>query len=298
MTKSVWLPFSSNVTVVMAPPSSPSSLVQARRECGVTSMYVPKNSIGGEGSLANARRYLPPTRTSISQESRDMPADFGTHQRLNSSGLVHASKTMRAGALKVRVTTTSRSDFRFTVVRFFMGVGSLSLLASINLLLPFQFLDNLVQLVEPCIPELAVPSDPCRLFVQSAQAEPAGPHAPDLRGGDEPRLLQDADVLLHARQGHVELVGKVRDRSVCMPELLQNTASGGVRERGKRGIEAGPCILNHAVQYIPAGLAACKARRPGAYRAFAITLGSATRSATARRSIARSVWLRLAAWDS
>ena len=35
-----------------------------------------------------------------------------------------------------------------------------------------------------------------------------------------------------------------------------------------------------------------------AYAAFAITLGSATRSATACRSIARSVWLRLAAWDS
>jgi hypothetical protein len=80
-----------------------------------------------------------------------------------------------------------------------LGAGSLSLLASINLLLPFQFLDNLVQLVEPCIPELSVPLDPCRLLIQSAQAELAGPHAPDLLRGDEPRLLQDADVLLHAR---------------------------------------------------------------------------------------------------
>jgi hypothetical protein len=35
-----------------------------------------------------------------------------------------------------------------------------------------------------------------------------------------------------------------------------------------------------------------------AYGAFAITLGSATSSAPACRSIARSVWLRLAAWDS
>ena len=34
-----------------------------------------------------------------------------------------------------------------------------------------------------------------------------------------------------------------------MPELLQNTAPGGVRERGKRGIEARPRILNHVVQY-------------------------------------------------
>src|SRR6185369_7955574 len=108
-----------------------------------------------EASWANTRRYLPPTRTSISQESRDMPIDFGTHHCLNSSGLVHASNTMRAGPLMVRVTTSSRSDFRSAVVWLFTGVGSLSLLASIDLLLPFQFLNHLVQLVEACVPELA-----------------------------------------------------------------------------------------------------------------------------------------------
>src|SRR5262245_22868391 len=149
-------------------PSSLSSLVQTRRECGVTSTYLPKNVIGFEASWPNSKRYLPPTRTSASQESRDMPVDFGAHHRLSSSGLVHASNTMRAGPLKVRVTTSSRSDFRSTVVAFFMGVGSLSLLASIDLLLPFQFLDNLVQLLEAWLPELAVPLDPCRLFIQSA----------------------------------------------------------------------------------------------------------------------------------
>src|SRR3954471_22842161 len=247
MTSSVLPAFSSKVTEVTGPPSPPSSLVQTRRECGVTSRYVPKNAIP---SGSNSRRYLPPTRTSISQERRDIPIDFGTHHRLNSSGLVHASNTMRAGPLNVRVTTSSRSDVRSTVVRFFMGVGSISLLASISLLLPLQFFDHLVQLVEPCIPELAVPLDPCGLFIQSAQAEPAGPHAPDLCRGDEPRLLQDADVLLHAREGHVELVGKVRDRSVGTPELLQNAAPGGIRKRGERGIEAGWRILNHMVQYV------------------------------------------------
>src|SRR5206468_12764080 len=206
---------------------------------GVNSIYLPKNSSGFEAAWPNTKRYLPPTRTSISQERRNMPIDFGTHHRLISSGLVHASNTMRAEPLKVRVTTSSRSDFRSTVVRFFMEVGSLSLLASIDLLLPFQFLNNLVQLVEACVPELAVPLDPRRLFLQSAQAELAGPHAPDLLRGDEPRLLQDADVLFHAREGHMELLGKVRDRSVGTPELLQNAASGGVRERGERGIETG-----------------------------------------------------------
>src|SRR6204780_397307 len=255
MTTRVSSPLSSKVTVVTAPPSPPSSLVQTTRECGVTSMYLPKNSIGcSEAAWPNTKRYVPPVRTSASQERKDTPYDFGAHHRLSSSGLVHASNTMRAGPLKVRVTTSSRSDFRSTVVRFFMGVGSVFLLASIDLLLLFQFLNNGVQLVEACVPDLAVPLDPCCLFLQSAQAELAGPHAPDLLRGDEPRLLQDADMLLHACEGHVELRGQVRDRSVGTPEMLQNAASGGVRERGERGIEAGLGILNHVVQCVTCGM--------------------------------------------
>src|SRR3954451_13344994 len=168
---------SSKVSVVMAPPTSPSSLVQTRREWGVTSVYLPKTSITFEPFMPNTRRYLPPTRTSISQASRDMPIDFGTHHRWNSSGLVQASNTMRGWALKVRLTTSSRSAVRSVVVRFFTGAGSVSLLASIDLLLLFQFFDDLVQLVEACGPKLAVPLDPGRLFLQPAWAEPAGPHA-------------------------------------------------------------------------------------------------------------------------
>src|SRR5262245_46171673 len=156
-------PRSSKVTVVTAPSSPPSSFVQTRRECGVTSLYRPKNAMGS-GEALNTKRYVPPTRTSISQESRDRPNDFGTHHRLNSSGLVHASNTMRAGALKVRVTTSSRSDVRSDVVGFFIGVSSFSLLASIGFLLPFQFFDNVVQLVEACLPELAVPLEPGHLL--------------------------------------------------------------------------------------------------------------------------------------
>src|SRR5499426_3745143 len=250
MTTRVSAPRSSKVTVVTAPSSPPSSFVQTRRECGITSLYRPKNAMpSGEAGWLNTKRYVPPTRASISQESRDRPNDFGTHHRLNSSGLVHASNTIRAGPLKVRVTTISRSDFRSTVVRFFIGVASLSLIASIDSLLSFQFLDNLVQLVEACVPELAIPLDPGRLFLQSARAELAGPHAPDLLRGDEPGLLQDADVLLHARERHVELPGKIGDRSICTSDVLQNAASGGVRERSERGIEAGLRMLNHLVQY-------------------------------------------------
>src|SRR5687767_8775942 len=206
MTSNVLPPFSSKVTVVTEP-SSLSSLVQTRRECGVTSLYVPKNA-DCESPCANSKRYLPPTRTSISQESRDIPIDFGTHQCLNSSGLVHASNTRRAGPLKVRVTTRSRSDFRSTVVRFFMGATSLSLLASIGLGLTFRFLATFVHFVEASVPDLTVTLEPCTFSRQSTRAELAGPHAADLLRGDEPRLLQDADMLLHAREGHEELLGK------------------------------------------------------------------------------------------
>src|SRR5271163_2892440 len=134
MTSSVLPPCSAKVTVVTAP-SSLSSLVPTRRECGVTSMYRPKNAIGFEPSWPNSKRYLPPTRTSASQESRDTPVDFGAHHRSSSSGLVHASNTMRAGPLKVRVTTSSRSDFRSTVVRFFMGAGAARKLKRAQILL-------------------------------------------------------------------------------------------------------------------------------------------------------------------
>src|SRR5690606_15471774 len=57
------------------------------------------------------------------------------------------------------------------------------------------------------------------------------------------------DVLLDARERHVEFLGKLRDRSVGLPQSFENAASGGIRKRGKRGIQADLLILNHMVQY-------------------------------------------------
>src|SRR5439155_164957 len=249
-TTSVLPPFSSKVTVVTGPPSPPSSLVHARREYGFTSTYVPKNAAGSGPPWSNTNRYLPPTRASTSQDSRVIPIDLGTHQRSSSSALVNASNTMRAGPLMVRVTVTSRSDVRSTVVRFFTGPGLLSLLAFIALLLSCQFLHNLLQLIEAFVPTPAVPLEPRRLFFQSSRAQSARPHAPDLLRGDEPGLLQHADVLLHARERHTKRLGKVGDRSVGSSELLQHATPSGVGERGEGRIESGRDILNHMVQYI------------------------------------------------
>src|SRR5262245_5107949 len=208
-----------------------------------------------------------------------MPIDFGTHHCLSSSGRVHASNTRRAGPLKVRVTTISRADFRSTVVRFFVGVGSVSVRSTIDFFLSFQCLDNRVQRLEACAPEMVVPLDPRCRFLQSTHAERAGPHAPDLLRGDEPRLFQDAHVLLHSRERHVKLLGKIRDRRVCTSELLKNAASCGVGECGERGIEGGVGMLNHVVQYTR-GPAVCKrrlrCRRWGTYLSSFLALSQVT----------------------
>src|SRR6185437_17028702 len=53
-----------------------------------------------------------------------------------------------------------------------------------------------------------------------------------------------------ARERHVELVGKVRDRRVGPSEMLEHATPGGVRERGERSIKSARHILNHMVQYL------------------------------------------------
>src|SRR5262249_14766369 len=154
-------------------------------------------------------------------------------------------------------TTSSRSDLRSTEVRF-MAAGLSSFPSGICLLLAFQVLDNLVQRVEACAPELAVPLHPGGLFFQRPPATTAGSDAPRFFSSDERCALQHANMLLHAREGHMELSGEVRDRSVGAGELFQHAAPCGVRQRGERSVEAGFVILNHMVQYIADRLAACK----------------------------------------
>src|SRR5689334_17651279 len=100
--------------------------------------------------------------------------------------------------------TSSRSDLRSTGC----FAGLLSILASVELLLAFQFFVHFGQRIEAGVPELAEPFHPGGLHFEPAWPDPAGARAPDLLDGDESRLLEHADVFLHAREGHLELVGE------------------------------------------------------------------------------------------
>src|SRR4029079_13267958 len=176
-----------------------------------------------------------------------MHIDRGPHHCLNSSGSVHASNTRLAGASNVRVTTTSRSDVRSTVVRFMRA--SLSLLWDIGFVTGLELLDHAVQRFEAGVPDLAVLRDPLHLLFEPAGADRAVADAADLFGRDEPGLFEHAYVFPHAGEGHAELVGMCGDAAVAAGEVCENAAPGSVRERGEGGVEAGFQTLNHSVQY-------------------------------------------------
>src|SRR5690606_30991012 len=113
----------------------------------------------------------------------------------------------------------------------------LAIAASIALLLLCEFLDDAVQRVETFVPALAIPLEPRGLLLHPQRTQPARSHTSDLSRADEAGLLQDADVLLHACQRHVEPARELRDRSVGAAELLQHASARRVRERRERGIE-------------------------------------------------------------
>ena len=128
----------------------------------------------------------------------EIPNDFGVHHRCSSSGVVQAWNTRRAGPLKVRVTTSSRPDVplhRGAVIR----AGSLvSFVASIDILLAFQFLDHVIQRLEAGAPEWRYRSIQAASSSSRRGAQLAHPHAPYFFSNDKPGLLQNLDMLLDA----------------------------------------------------------------------------------------------------
>jgi hypothetical protein len=59
-------------------------------------------------------------------------------------------------------------------------------------------------------------------------------------------VLQDANVLRHSRQGHVEPRGELADGSLAAGQAREDLTPGGIRERGEGGVEV-PVMINHVV---------------------------------------------------
>jgi len=133
--------------------------------------------------------------------------------------------------------TSSRSDGRSVVELIPVAAATLSLVGSMGLFLAPQFRNNDLELIEASVPELAVPVEPCRCLVEAAGTESAGSNSANLLRRNELRVLQDAHVLPHAREGHVEGLGQIRDRRVGATQPLKDAAPGGVRECCEGGVE-------------------------------------------------------------
>src|SRR5207247_10271919 len=90
---------------------------------------------------------FPPGRASNSTSG--MPTPFGPHHFCRCSGCVNTSKTRSRGASKTRSMTSS-----------LIGISMTLSLAAMSLLLHLQFLQVLVEPIEPLLTDDAVAVDP------------------------------------------------------------------------------------------------------------------------------------------
>jgi hypothetical protein len=97
-------------------------------------------------------------------------------------------------------------------------------------------LQKRAQAVEPRIPELLVALQPRERGLQRTALELTAHHAAGLPSLDEPRILQNAEMLDESRQRHAEWLGQLPDRAVAMPESGEHGAPRGIGECTEDGI--------------------------------------------------------------
>src|ERR687894_2043196 len=111
------------------------------RSFGTISRYSPWKATSNPSSVTITHRQTPPTRRSIS--TIVVSPRFPLHQRLTSSGVVHALYTWCLGASNSRVMRICSSVGSVTVA------VPLLVTATVSFLLLLQFLQHAVQPVEP-----------------------------------------------------------------------------------------------------------------------------------------------------
>ena len=93
--------------------------------------------------------------------------------------------------------------------------------------------------VEPRLPELSVVCDPFCGVAQRLRRQCAGDDAPRLVSFEQPRVLQDAQMLHEAGQRHVKRLREITHRLTAVREPRQDTPARRVGERGKYAVESG-----------------------------------------------------------
>src|SRR6476620_4634982 len=149
---------------------------------------------------------MPPTRRSISA-SVTSPL-FACHQRLTSSGVVHARYTRCFGASNSRVIRICRSVGRVT-----FAVPLLVIAISV-VVLSLEVVQNGIELLEALAPRLLVLLDPVVDGSQRLAVQPVDPAPAVLAHLDRPHLAQHPQVLRDLWLGKVELLDEVVHRAL------------------------------------------------------------------------------------
>src|SRR5262249_3446244 len=123
------------------------------------------------------------------------------------------------------------------------------------LLFVFAGLEKLLQGVQPPIPELLVALDPRRRTLHRSRHEPAVVDPPVLLAGEQPGMLEDAQVLRDRGERDVERRRELAyRRRGPLREVRNDGAARRVGQRAEGGVEGGGGgTINHMVNYITAG---------------------------------------------
>jgi len=109
-------------------------------------------------------------------------------------------------------------------------------------------LQKRAQAIQPRVPEFLVALEPFERGFHRAGLELAGHDAADLFAFDEPRILENGQMLDDAGQRHADRRGQLADRALALTEPDQDRAPRRIGERAEDGIEPARRIVNHKVK--------------------------------------------------
>src|SRR5437773_6206216 len=184
----------------------------------------------------------PPGRASNS--AIGFPTIFGPHHFWMCSGCVNTSNTRSRGASKTRSTTSS-----------FVGTSTTLSLAAMSLLLHLQFLQVLVQTIEPLLPDDAIALDPLVDLFERARLERRRPPLRLLAARHKSCAFEHLEVLAHGGEAHVERLRDLGHRRATLRETREDRTPRRVGEGTEREAEAvdshvAPLdVFNHLVYY-------------------------------------------------
>src|SRR5215217_2415059 len=217
-----------SVSVFRASPSGMPSYtsVETIRSFGTISRYSPWKATSDPPSVTITYRHAPPTRRSIS--AIVISPRFPLHQRLMSSGVVHALYTRCLGASNCRVMRICSSVGSVTVA------VPLLVTAAISFLLLLQFLQDAVQLIEPLRPRAFVVLHPVVDGLERAAVEPVKPLPSLATHVDRSHLSEHPQVLGHLRLGKSEQAHQVVHGALTSSEDVQDLPPPGLGHRVER----------------------------------------------------------------